>query len=62
MKAIAHVLCPSCYERIGGEEKCCGHGCGDAKCVECGAVRDEDDEEWFCVGTKLVSSECDANA
>ena len=45
------ILCPPCYFRIGGEEKCCTHGCGQVTCTECGAVRDpEHAEPWSCTG------------
>lgn len=46
-----HVLCPECFAKTPGEEKCCSHGCFDAKCVACGKVRTKDDPFWSCLGT-----------
>lgn len=49
-----HILCPSCFAKTLGEEKCCSHGCGDACCFECGTCREDNDPPWHCLGTARV--------
>lgn len=48
-----YIECPTCFARVGGEEKCCSHGSAPgARCVVCGAVRGPDDpRSWHCRGS-----------
>lgn len=46
-----YVLCPSCFDERGGEEKCCSHGHEPGACVACGKTRTEFEAPWHCLGS-----------
>lgn len=49
------ILCPDCYDEVGGEEKCCSHGCGpNVECVRCGRKRKEGEEPFTCTGSEAL--------
>lgn len=61
------VLCPACFERIystglpdGHLENCCTHGHGEARCTECGAVKDACAWPWRCVDPCASGDEASA--
>jgi hypothetical protein len=51
-----YILCPECFAKTDGVEKCCTHGCFDAVCAECGKIRKPDDPHWHCRGSVAVPS------
>lgn len=48
------ILCPECFAKTPGEEKCCSHGCAPSvQCVECGRARRDGEEPFSCTGSEM---------
>ena len=54
-------MCDACFKRLwphGRDQKTCTHGCNDATCCVCGAVRKPEDRPYFhCLGGLLTEDD-----
>ena len=58
---VADIVCDACFKRLwphGRDQKTCTHGCNDATCCVCGAVRKPEDRPYFhCLGGLLTEDD-----